>query len=112
MRELTTVEKQLLLRVSQRSSDSRDGNAAARKYTQAAEQAPTYEQVRRYRPSRNNGRLNVPSKPPPSLLLLIRLFQVTTTCCDQPPSTAAKSRAPRIRRYGVGACPVPRPSRV
>ena len=46
-----------------------------------------------------------------SRLLLIRLFQQTPICCDQP-RRAATSRAPRIRRYGVGARPVPRPSSV
>ena len=45
-----------------------------------------------------------------SALLLIRLFQLTTICCDQPVS--ATSWAPRMRRYGVGGRPAPRPSNV
>ena len=46
-------------------------------------------------------------------LLLLRLFQLATICCGLEMITHGwRSRAPRIRRAGVGRCAVPRPSRV
>ena len=48
-----------------------------------------------------------------SRLMLIRLFQLGTRCCGfASVAYRRRSRAPRIRRDGVGRCTVPSPSRV